>query len=465
LDDGGDGNKRQKFVDPVASGLRDAKEATHRIVDMEKQAKTHGFPFPSRHKLFVNTPNEPMVWETNLRPGIAEQARTMILALASEGIPCLALEMSVGHPSEWPPVWTWANPVFDALGRNPGSGLALHEYWQPEGPMYEWTDEHGASRKDWGALAGRYQSCPYPGEIHITECGVDGRIYNRHATPDTGYLKFMSPTAYAAQTGSYMAQVKKDVRIKSILPFLTDFADDEWASFNTLPAEEELRAVLDAMDKDDAGGPKSTTHIPVVVSPGPAPSNPGPQTSRLVVEPMVARAILQVESNGEGFVNGSLKIRFEAHIFQRYVAKNIFDAHYRYNASNILEAWYRENLHSEWLPIHTNQNSEYKALEIAVVSGGTNSAYSSISMGAAQIMGFNAVRCGFVNAGDMYAKMLGDENYHLIGFFNYCYSDPDLLAAMRKKDWRTIAALYNGTGLVDIYAPRLELAYKRLGGT
>lgn len=464
VDDGGEGNKNQKWQEPEAAGLRDAKVIVERIRRMEEDARTHGFPFPARSQLFANTANEPPVWEVNLRPAIATHAKTMVIALASEGIPTLALEMSVGHPWEWPPVWAWADPVFNALARNPGSGLALHEYWQPEGPMYEWTDNTGATRKDWGALAGRYQSCPYPGHIYITECGCDGRIYNRHPTPDTGWLKFMSAEAYAAQTGSYMAQVKKDVRIQAILPFITDFADSEWASFNTLPAEQQLMAVLHAMDKDDEGGPKTTTHIPVVVSPG-LPVEPPPAPSgRLVVDPVVARAILQVESNGNGFQDGALKIRLEAHIFERYVAKNIFDAHFRYNPDNILEAYYRETIHTPWMNLHQNQTTEYYGLEIALGLN-MNGAYESISMGAAQIMGFNAVRCGFKSAGDMYAKMVADPNYHLIGFFNYCYSDPDLLVAMKNKDWRTIAALYNGTGLVNIYAPRLEKAYQRLGGS
>lgn len=266
IDDGGEGNKQQKLADVTAAeaaGVRDAKEMVRRCGLMGIEAHATGIPWPETYEILLNAMNEPPTWE-NKRAEIATYNMAFAEVVIDEGYSPMVGEFAVGHPHEWPPVWDWFGDVLDYIDDRGGS-LGLHEYWQPEGPFYEWTDEKGQPRKDWGALAGRYLHLDRDVPIIISECGVDGRIFGRHATPDTGYLKFMNPVAYAAQVGMYLAQIKKDERIYSATPFITDFADKEWASFDTLHAVDSFKAVLDAMDKDNKD---AVIRLPVVGKPG-----------------------------------------------------------------------------------------------------------------------------------------------------------------------------------------------------
>jgi hypothetical protein len=37
--------------------------------------------------------------------------------------------------------------------------------------------------------------------------------------------------------------------------------------------------------------------------------------------------------------------------------------------------------------------------------------------------------------------------------------------AIQRRDWREIARRYNGSGSVDVYAPRLEAAWRKRAGS
>lgn len=266
IDDGGDEQKARKL-----SSVRAASDAATedydvyltRYVAMKKEATDLNIPFPPSFQVYFNSLNETPTFNHEMRPAIAAYCQRFVQYAESAGGPNVIVgEFGVGHPEEWPPVWDWFQPVIDDFDE--GDMLSLHEYWQPEGPMYEWTDEKGQERKDWGALAGRYTHCPFNVPIAITECGVDGRIYNRNNPPDTGYLKFMSPTGYSGQVGSYLAQLKKDPRIVAATPFETDFADKEWASFDCIPAQADFVRVLEAMNE---GSPSVPSFPPIAVPP------------------------------------------------------------------------------------------------------------------------------------------------------------------------------------------------------
>jgi hypothetical protein len=470
LDDGGEPNKRAKILRGATAAKVDVQEAVRRIEVMENDAARHGMPFPPRSQLWLNTLNEKPTWEVELRPLIVEYEVAFINEAAKFGLGTMAGEWNVGHPSEWPPQWGWYKPVIDAIGKCDGV-LSIHEYWQPGGPMHEWTDHAGNSRKDWGALAGRYQHIPYDVTIVVTETGVDGRIFNHHATPDTGFAKFMSTDAYAHQMRQYLNEVKKDKRIACVLPFITDYHDSEWASFDTLPAHVAFENMLREMDHEKQPSVPVTVHIPSLHSGGNGgqpdvqpPAGPSAGVHAATLNPYVLNAILQVESNGQGFnADGRLKIRFEAHIFERYIPKNIFDAHFRYDKNDILSAYYRHSIHNPWMSIHIDQSGEYTALEIARTIN-NDAALMSTSFGAAQIMGFNFRRVGFATPQEMMAAFLADPAYHTISLLTYCLNDLQLVTAIASRDWRTIARLYNGPGLVDLYSVRLEKAYKRLKG-
>lgn len=88
-------------------------------------------------------------------------------------------------------------------------------------------------------------------------------------------------------------------------------------------------------------------------------------------------------------------------------------------------------------------------------------AAKSISMGAAQIIGFNHVRIGYPSAQAM-LQAFRNPSVQVIAFLNFLMSDPTLWAAVQAHDWRTVARLYNGPGNVDTYAGLLERRYVRL---
>lgn len=204
-------------------------------------------------------------------------------------------------------------------------------------------------------------------------------------------------------------------------------------------------------DEDD-----HTIHIPGVGTG--TPSAPAPTG---IIDPRVAQAILAIESGGRTHgENGKPLIRFEAHIFEGRAGDT---AHFRYNQQ---KPWadqeWRRSEGDAWRPIHTGkQADEYAAFEFAR-SLNTQAAHESISMGAGQIMGFNHARVGFPSAEAM-LRAFDSAPVQTIAFINYFLSDPALVQAMQRKDWREIAKRYNGAGAVDTYAPLLEKAYKELG--
>lgn len=210
--------------------------------------------------------------------------------------------------------------------------------------------------------------------------------------------------------------------------------------------------------------PMLLSRQPVKVQPEQPQPEPMPTG---IIEPRVVQAILKIESGGRTHgANGKPIIRFEAHIFRgKAQDKARVDQFFRYNAD---KPWtgqeYRVALDQPWKPIHTgNQQDEYDAFAAAQMMD-IEAAHRSISMGAAQIMGFNHARIGYPSAEVMF-RAFQDASMQIIGFINFFLSDSALTDAMRRKDWREIAKRYNGADAIDTYAPLLEKAYQELGGS
>lgn len=87
-------------------------------------------------------------------------------------------------------------------------------------------------------------------------------------------------------------------------------------------------------------------------------------------------------------------------------------------------------------------------------------ALESASWGKFQIMGENWSRIGWSSVQAFYRAMCASERDQLDAFIGFILSKPGLKEALRSKNWRHIAMLYNGSGQVDYYAPRLEAAYR-----
>jgi hypothetical protein len=461
IDDGGEGEKQRKLAsveDARARARDDYDKCLGRFTAMNAEAHQRGLPFPPSYQVLFNVLNEPPLWELDKRDAIVAYNKEFVQYAEREAGPnVIVAEFGVGHPSEWPPVWDWFQPVIDAF--DDGDLLGLHEYWQPEGPL---------NGEDWGALAGRYTKCPFQVPIAITECGVDGRIYNKHQPPDTGWQKFMDAEHYSKQVMSYLLKLKEDSRVVACTPFETDFANKEWASFDTLPILPYMVKVLEAMNVEQQGVPGGDDHPsppePVVGDPGGTPVQPGDSSTPGTLDPRVLMSILKVESGGEDDLRDGLKIRFEPRVFKGYIDPAIWEQHFKVVEGDWFSGWYRVGENDPWANIHASQASEAAALRYAMTIN-QEAALDSTSMGMGQVMGFNHARVGWPTALAMFDDMSRDNVYHLIAFFNYMLSDPDLVEAVRSKDWSTIAAKYNGTGNVAVYSARLQEAYKSLGGT
>lgn len=208
--------------------------------------------------------------------------------------------------------------------------------------------------------------------------------------------------------------------------------------------------------------------MPAIEAPPPAPveSPKEPSMQANIIEPRVAQAILRIESGGRTFgENGKPIIRFEAHIFRQQLGDD--EAWNHYFSTDATRGWvdqkFRKSPSEPWRTLHTgNQADEYVALTVAERIN-REAAYKSISMGAAQIMGFNHTRVGYSSARAMF-KAFEDAPMQTLGFINFCLSDPELMDAIRRRDWREIAARYNGTGAIDTYSKLLQDAYSALGG-
>ncbi len=143
------------------------------------------------------------------------------------------------------------------------------------------------------------------------------------------------------------------------------------------------------------------------------------QAAALGIEPAVAGAVLITESTGSGYgADGKMKIRFETHIFKKYTGETVANT-------------------------HRGQAAEYDAFARAKAID-EDAAYKSISMGAAQIMGFNAQSIGYESAQEMFEAMEASERIQLLGFFGFVAANPKLVKAAQSKDWATFARIYNG---------------------
>lgn len=431
--------------DPAGTGLRHARE-WH-----EHQPKL-GF---DRAKTLILGINEPHVWE----PGVSEALRQYTIALCSEakklGLRVGAMQLGVGWPGnngpDTPPDWSPFHGVEQAIIDN-GGALVTHEYWADQGPS-----------ENWGWWAGRTLKCPWQAPIIIGECGVDMFVKDTSGgQQNRGWVGHMPPAQYADNLWRYTYLMSQDPRFVGNAVFASDYQSRvDWFSFDVEPA---YQAILAAKIPDT---PPLTIHLPEIKVPAPEPAQPTTPSPDLPVlapiEPRVAQAILAIESGGQTFgPDGRPLIRFEAHIFRQfYKHDNLWS---QYFAVDDAQPWvnqlWRPSPSGPWQQIHVNQASEYAAFDFAR-SLNPDAAYNSISVGSAQIMGFNHARIGYSTAEAMY-NAFADGNMQVIGFINYLLSDPDLAAAMRNKDWRTIAAKYNGTGAVESYSKQLQQAYNNL---
>jgi hypothetical protein len=188
------------------------------------------------------------------------------------------------------------------------------------------------------------------------------------------------------------------------------------------------------------------------------------------IDEPTALAIIAVESAGRGLTNSEEPmptIRFENHLFKKYIPSELFARHFRFDPS---ERWkgheYRLTDRQGWKKVHIGtQEGEYAALALAI-SLDTEGAYKSISMGAGQILGSWHERLGFAKPSDMF-QAFKDEGEQIRSLFRFIRTgsnkhrnpDGDLWEAAKEKRWYDFARQYNGPGQPLTYKGYLKGAH------
>lgn len=157
------------------------------------------------------------------------------------------------------------------------------------------------------------------------------------------------------------------------------------------------------------------------------------------IDPALALAIVEVESSGAGFDDGRLVIRYEPHVFKKRTGVTVEAK--RGGATR-----------------KVRQDKEYDNLARAMAVN-REEALRSISMGASQIMGFNAEVIGYDTVEDQWADFNAREAAHYEGLFAFIAANPKLLEAARTADYENIARYYNGSGGVGIYDPKIKKSH------
>ncbi len=181
-------------------------------------------------------------------------------------------------------------------------------------------------------------------------------------------------------------------------------------------------------------------------------------SSQLGIDPAYAVAVVCVESGGQGFgPDGRVIIRFENHIFRRYLGASRaadFNRHFRVTGA---QPWlghaFRESPSHAWRAFHGSQALEWHAFEVASCLD-PHAAARSISMGLPQVMGFNHALIGYPSPRGMLAFMGADVRFQLLGLFDFVAgvnAQGPALAALRRGDFDGFATLYNGPGQARYY--------------
>lgn len=159
-------------------------------------------------------------------------------------------------------------------------------------------------------------------------------------------------------------------------------------------------------------------------------------------------AFIEVESGGNGFINGRLVIQFEPSWFKKYAP---------YAPSG---AWSINKVE--------NQEKEYKAFNDAFGKNKT-AAMMSTSIGLPQIMGFHYATLGYKSVGDMWDDFKKGELQQIDALARFIKAMPKLFTALKANDWHSVAVNYNGAGYKELakkygrepYNVSMENAYNK----
>lgn len=210
---------------------------------------------------------------------------------------------SVGRPSLAGEA-EYTIPTFERLAplilQNNGA-IVLHQYMQPEGMYAVWVDDEGNERKDWTYLMGRDLRWTVNVPIIIGEWGIDGILYNRHPDPkygNSGWRNFKSewpPSRYADEYVECVRQANDNVI--GICPFIEDWSDHKWQSFDLIDAYSEFLARKEACVKEST--PPFDLFIPIAGTGSKTQYINAPSGANLRTQPQLGDNLIDALPYGE----------------------------------------------------------------------------------------------------------------------------------------------------------------------
>ncbi|SDQ17805.1 N-acetylmuramidase domain-containing protein [Pseudovibrio sp. Tun.PSC04-5.I4] len=179
------------------------------------------------------------------------------------------------------------------------------------------------------------------------------------------------------------------------------------------------------------------------------------EADRLGCEMAVLQAVLEVESKGAAYDDeGRLILLPEKHVFHRELpkSKRVKAVVLRLAAKRWKKANYKGLGKS-------GSDARWDRLQ-AMAKLDEAAAFKSCSYGLAQIMGFNFAQCGYRSPQEFVQGLAANSETQVRAFIAFL-ENSGLRDALRAKDFRAIARIYNGRGQVDYYAGLLSRAYAK----
>lgn len=199
----------------------------------------------------------------------------------------------------------------------------------------------------------------------------------------------------------------------------------------------------------------------------------------LDVEEAAVRAVAEVETLQDGFLpDGRLTILFERHWFYKKLSEALKQAPMRDHVCQVLGvsvptdssasktilelcAQRFPNVCSSVRGGYKGKEKEWDRFDVAGAMYYEGAALSC-SFGTFQIMGFNFQSCGYSSAVEMMVDFAKSEDRQFHGFCMFIKNNPNLLRALRAKNWAVFAEGYNGSAYKENkYDTKMATAYAK----
>lgn len=278
---------------------------------------------------------------------------------------------------------------------------------------------------------------------------IAGAAYREAGFPDVQSFALDISRSEQAQ----LAAFEQVIRSKSLED---ELRNKEWAAFARIyngesGAERYAQALSDAYvaaKREGASGGFLDRLVARDMSPLSAAQIQA-SAARMGVEEAAVRAVLRVESRGNGFgPDGRPIILYEPHIFSRLTNRKYDASHPTISYRNWKER-----------PYPGAQADRYKQLAEAFALD-PEAALSSASWGLFQILGSNFRACGFTSASEFVADIAISHERQLMAFEGFVRTN-NLIDELQRKDWTGFARVYNGPGQVETYGRLLADAYNK----